>query len=100
MTTPDNHKKYEVALAAEKERLIAEIKEHETPKNFGDDIDDIDSTEADEAEDQANQLSIAQALRDRVSEIDEILFAIQSGKPISEERLAKYSGLLAPEERG
>ncbi len=90
-------KKYELALAAEKDRLVKELQEVEKPENFGDDVDDTEGIEASEAEDLGNRLAIGQTLRNRINEIDSALNSIASGHPPSEESLKKISGVLAPE---
>ncbi len=69
-----------IALEKTKAELIANLKTEEKPEDFGDDTDNgPDSEEADEAESLANKLSIGQAMRNRITEIDEALAAIAGG---------------------
>lgn len=65
----------------EKERFLvaSEIKEAEKPVDFGSDIDHFDE-EADEAEEMGNQISITEALKARLNDIDIALSKIQNGK--------------------
>ncbi len=69
---------YHKRLEAEKEKLLREIAEAEQAPDFGSDVDDLDE-EADEAEETANERGVAQALRERVSEIDTALNKIKTG---------------------
>lgn len=87
---------YEERLKKERERLLGEIKENETPEDFGSDIDAGDE-EANEAEAFGNKLAIGGALRERIAEIDAALnriregtfgICIKCGKEISEDVLS------------
>jgi len=102
MLSKEKVEDYRKKLEAEKSRLMEEIKKDERPEDFGDDVDSFDE-EADEAEEYANKLSMSQAVKDRVNEIDSALNKIETGsyglcencgKEISEELLS-----VAPESR-
>jgi RNA polymerase-binding transcription factor DksA len=56
-------------LMDERDKLIREIEEHEQPVVFDSTIGDEDA-EADEAEEYENKMSIAQALKERLEEVD------------------------------
>jgi len=62
----------------EKERLLcaSEIKQNETPTDFGNDFDD----ESEETENFGNQLAMVNGLKARLNEIDIALSKIQSEK--------------------
>ena len=77
MLTKENIEDYKKKLEAERVKLLSEIKEEETPTNFGDDIDPDE--EADEAEEFADKKAIAQGLRDRANEVEEALSRIENG---------------------
>ncbi len=76
----DKHLAEEYKKKLEKERLLllAEIKQHERPTDFGNDTESPDE-ETDEAEEFSNQLAIARDLRNRLEEIDIALGKIYSG---------------------
>ncbi len=78
MSMEKNHH-YELKLKEERERLLKELKGKETPADFGDDVDDAEGIEAEEAEELGTNLSIGQALRDRINEIDRALQKIGEG---------------------
>lgn len=71
-------KTYKTALEKTRAILTAEIKQTETPVEFGSDVDHFDE-EADEAEEVGNQLAIGQDLKNRLAEVDIALGKIQSG---------------------
>ena len=79
MLTKQEIDAYHERLKAERAKLTAQLTEEEKPEDFGSDVEDQDSEEADEAESMANKLSIAQAYRDRLAEIDDALVAIDAG---------------------
>ncbi len=70
---------YRKKLEAEKISLLAELKKTERTEDFGSDVDDF-SEEQEEAESKANELAVAQTLKDRVNEIDAALNKIAAGK--------------------
>jgi DnaK suppressor protein len=74
----DQLKKYKASLEKTRAMLFAEIKQTETPPEFGSDVDHFDE-DADEAEEVGNQLAIGQDLKNRLAEIDIALGKIQSG---------------------
>ncbi|MEK7212566.1 MAG: hypothetical protein AAB686_02725 [Patescibacteria group bacterium] len=69
---------YRKQLEAEKEKLLAQLKDTAKPVDFGQDTEDH-SEEEDEAEELVTEAAIGQAFRNRISEIDSTLFKIQSG---------------------
>ena len=79
MLTQTQIRAYELRLQEERGKLIGQLEKKERPVDFGSDVDDVDSTEADEAEQFANELSVAQTLRDRLEEIDAALAAVTDG---------------------
>lgn len=79
MLSREKQEEYKKKLLSEKRRLEEELRETEKPESFGADIDAFDE-EADEAEEFANRLAIAQALKDRINEIDSALNKIILGK--------------------
>ncbi len=79
MLTPEKIAQYKEQLERIKGELLQEIKEHEKPVEMGNDIESADE-EADEAEELGNQLSMAQALREDLAEIETALQKIESGK--------------------
>ena len=88
-------KKYKNKLESERKLLLDEIRRNEKPTDFGDDIDSSDE-EADETEELGNQLSVAQNLKTRLTEIDIAIEKIGNGtygtcekchEPIEEEIL-------------
>lgn len=78
MLSPAKVQKYKEKLEEERAKILAELKKHEGPQDFGSDVD-VDE-EADEAEEFGNQLAVQQALKDRVSEIDVALGKMASGE--------------------
>lgn len=69
---------YQSELQAEQTRLTREIEELSKPQDFGNDVDDMDE-EADEGEAIANRLAMAQALKDRLNEVEQALQKIAAG---------------------
>jgi len=70
---------YRGELQLEHTRLMREIEEASKPQSFGHDVDDKMDEEADEGEAIANGLALAQALKDRVNEIEDALHRIAGG---------------------
>ena len=77
---PPKHKveEYQKKLEAEQERLLKDLKDSERHESYGSDTDSFDE-ETDEAEEFAAKVAAAQALRDRINEIDMILNKIRMG---------------------
>jgi DnaK suppressor protein len=69
---------YKKKLERERLLLLGEVKQAETPANFGSDVDGFDE-KTDEAEDIGNQQAVAQDLKNRLDEIDVALSKIHSG---------------------
>lgn len=65
-------------MERERVKLLAEIKEEETPKSFGDDVDDFEE-DTDAAEEYSNDLAMAGDLKKRLDEIDIALSKIKNG---------------------
>jgi RNA polymerase-binding transcription factor DksA len=95
MLTPDKIEKYRKRLEIERARLWHELQRLEKPENFGHDVDDF-SEGQEEAEALSADLAAAQALKDRVNEIDSALNKIRTGnygvcenckRPVSEKEL-------------
>jgi DnaK suppressor protein len=70
---------YKKKLEKERGMLLAEIKQSESPKNFGADTEDPDE-ESDKSEEVGNQLAVAEDLKNRLGEIDVALSKVQNGK--------------------
>jgi RNA polymerase-binding transcription factor DksA len=70
---------YKEKLQQERALIISEIKQNERPVNFGTDTDHGDE-ETDKSEEMGSQMAMAEDLKMRLSEIDEALAKIQSGK--------------------
>ena len=71
---------YKNDLQKEHARLLQEIGENSKPEDFGSDVEgEIMEEEAEEGESLANRLAIAQALKDRVSEIESALGRVDAG---------------------
>jgi len=73
-----NLSEYGKKLEARKETLLAEMKSHNTPGSFGNDVD-ASSEKTDQAEEEGNQQAIAESLREDVNEIDSALEKIRRG---------------------
>lgn len=67
------HKK---ALEQEKAELIKKIQAHETPTDFGNEVDEEE--EKNEDEEFSNTIALAKAYRDRVAEIQDALDKIDN----------------------
>ncbi len=100
MLSQQEIEQYKHLMEAERARLLQEIEENSTPKDFGSDVDHFDE-ETSEATEFSNEMAVNEALRDHVDEIDGALNRIQEktfgictncGKEISKEVLA-----VAPE---
>lgn len=65
-------------LEDEKKQMLQQLEELERPENYGADTED-EAEEADEAEEFVSDLAKAQKLRERIGEIDTVLFKIQNG---------------------
>jgi DnaK suppressor protein len=70
---------YRKRLADERVKILAELEKNDVPEDFGSDVDDASGIEANEAEQYQNQLSVSEALRTRLNEIDEALESIEAG---------------------
>lgn len=76
---PQKLQDYKRKLEKERDLLLMEIKQSETPKSFGTDTEDPDE-ETDKSEDVGNQLAVAYDLKNRLGEVDVALSKIQNGK--------------------
>ncbi len=79
MLNPEKIESYRKKLEAEKASLLLELKKIERVEDFGSDVDDF-SEEQEEAESKANELAVAQTLKNRINEIDSALNKIAAGK--------------------
>lgn len=79
MLTQEEIKKFEEALNKDRERLEGEIKEMDTPVEFGDGLDPYEE-ESDEDEEFENRGSIGETLSKRLIEIQLALARIAEGK--------------------
>ena len=79
MINTEQTKEIERKLEAEKKELLKQIEGHEKTPNFGDDghVEDFESGKADEVEELSNNLSIAQAFKDRLEEVENALNRIK-----------------------
>ena len=77
--TKEKLQEYKTKLEKEQRLILAEIKQNETPTDFGSDIDHFEE-ESDEAEEMGNQLAVAQGLKGRLDDIEVALAKIQDGK--------------------
>jgi RNA polymerase-binding transcription factor DksA len=73
----DQLKEYKIKLEKERMMIVTEIAQDEKPVDFGDDIDHGDEA-SDKSEAVGDQLAAAQALKNRLSEIDIALGKIQN----------------------
>ena len=78
MLTTKDIEHYKQQMEIERSRLLQEIEENSTPKDFGSDVDGFDE-ETNEAAEFQNELGVSEALRERVDEIDGALNRIQEG---------------------
>lgn len=75
MLTPEEKSELKAKLARAKQDITAEIENlstHDSVTDFGSDVDHFDE-EADEAEELGNQLSIIQALKERLNNVERAL---------------------------
>ncbi len=72
-------KEYKEALEKERLLCVSEIKQNETPVDFGSEPDD-ESDESDKTEDFGNRLAVINDLKNRLNEIDSALEKIRSEK--------------------
>ncbi len=72
-------KEYKTKLERERALVSEEIKQAETPVDFGDDIDHGDE-ETDQSEEVGNRMAVTQDLRNRIADIDAALEKIRTGK--------------------
>ncbi len=80
MLTTNEIDEYKKQLEERRKALMTEIEGDSEPHNPGNDVTSaVGEEEADEAEDLANQLAIAQSLREEVQEIDLALERMQEG---------------------
>ncbi len=80
MLSKTDIQKLEAQLTKDKERLLKEIQELESPTDFGNDIGDPDDEEADTDEEFENTSSSADALRNRLADIEDALNKIKTGE--------------------
>jgi RNA polymerase-binding transcription factor DksA len=80
MLTTQEIEQYQKQLEARRAKLMGQIEGDSEPHNPGNDITSDNEEEASEAEAFADQLAIAQALRDEVQEIDLALERIREKK--------------------
>ena len=82
MITNEKIEELKKKLEAERDELRAQIEKHSKPVNFGDEgrVEDPQSEEADEAEEFSNDLSVAQAFRERLEEVENALNLMHEGK--------------------
>ncbi len=73
-----NLSEYQRKLEERKKALLAEVKSHNTPGSFGNDVD-ASSEKTDQAEEEGNSQAIAESLREDVNEIDSAIEKIQRG---------------------
>lgn len=73
-----NLAEYGKKLEARKEKLLAEMKSHNVPGSFGNDVD-ASSEQTDQAEEEGNNQAIAESLRDDINETDSALEKIRRG---------------------
>lgn len=71
---------YRQKLEDERKKLLQAVGEENKSPDFGSDIEDTSSEEADEAEEFGNNLSVAAAYKERISEIDLALSKITKGE--------------------
>jgi RNA polymerase-binding transcription factor DksA len=71
---------YKKQLEARRDELMREIIEESKPVNFGEDTIQSGEEKADEAESFADQLAVAQTLRQEVQDIDDALARIRHKK--------------------
>jgi RNA polymerase-binding transcription factor DksA len=76
--TKEKIQEYKTKLEKERGLISAEIKQEESPVDFGSDIDHFDE-ETDKTEEMGNQLAMAQDLKNRLNDIDHALEKIQQG---------------------
>ena len=79
MLTKQKIEQYKKELGNKKGQLLKELKELETPKNFGGDVDGFDE-ESDEAEEFSTQMATSQIIREQINEVDSALNDIEEGK--------------------
>ena len=72
-------KEYKIKLEHERILIMDEIKQAESPVDFGDDIDHGDE-DTDRSEEVGNRMAIAQDLQSRLNEIDVALEKIRTGR--------------------
>ncbi|BCX15901.1 MAG: DnaK suppressor protein [Candidatus Parcubacteria bacterium] len=77
MALLDNLKKYKSLLLEEREKVLAEIKEAETPVDMGDEPGTDDETE--EAEEYFNKASTLASLKTKLGNIESALIKIEKG---------------------
>ena len=80
MLTAEEIKKFETELIKTKARLDKEIKDLETPTDFGDDTGDPDDEEADEDEELENRGASADDLRKHRANVEATLVKITLNK--------------------
>lgn len=78
MLTKEKISEYEKELKKGKAELLVKIGKYSEAEDFGNDVDHLEE-EADESQSFVNRMSIAQALKDQVNEIDMALNRIHLG---------------------
>ena len=80
MITKIEISKFEKELETEKKHLVEEIKKLETPTDFGDDVGEKYEEEADEDEELENRGGAADALKERLIEVESAINKIAKGE--------------------
>ena len=82
MINSEQTKAIEQKLEAEKKELLGKIESHSKVKPMDDEgrVEDFESGKADEVEEFSNDLSIAQAFKDRLEEVENALNMIKEGR--------------------
>lgn len=75
MLNSEQLKEFKTELEKTKAGLLAQIKDLESPVDFGDDIDHLDE-EADEAEELGNRLAVLKTLKERLQNIETALLKL------------------------
>ena len=79
MLNTEQTKEFKEELEKTKAGLLAQIKDLESPVDFGDDIDHLDE-EADEAEEFGNRLSVTKALKERLQNVEAGLLKLSESR--------------------
>lgn len=79
MLNTEQIKEFKNELEKIKAGLLAQIKDLESPVDFGDDIDHMDE-ESDETEEFGNRLSITKALKERLQNVESALLKLAENR--------------------